>query len=65
MERAWSHTSSRDGSGLCPAARGLVAHTGYGQEEDKAKSEAAGFAQHLVKPVGILDLQNVLQQAAH
>ncbi|SAK68075.1 PAS/PAC sensor hybrid histidine kinase [Caballeronia calidae] len=50
-----------------PGSKGavLVAHTGYGQEEDKAKSEAAGFAHHLVKPVGILDLQNVLQQAAH
>ena len=29
----------------------LVAITGYGQEQDRRRSEAAGFAAHLVKPV--------------
>lgn len=29
----------------------FIALTGYGQEADKAKSQAAGFEQHLVKPV--------------
>lgn len=29
----------------------LVALTGYGQDADLARSEAAGFAQHLVKPI--------------
>jgi CheY-like chemotaxis protein len=29
----------------------LVALTGYGQEGDKARSHAAGFEQHLVKPI--------------
>ncbi|MEC5409436.1 ATP-binding protein [Paraburkholderia sp. MPAMCS5] len=45
-----------------PGTRGAVfaAHTGYGQEDDRKKSEAAGFAHHLVKPVGIADLQSVL-----
>ena len=43
----------------------LVAHTGYGQEEDRRKSEAAGFAHHLVKPVGIQDLQHVLNHGGH
>jgi len=43
----------------------FVAHTGYGQEEDRKKSEAAGFAHHLVKPVGIQDLQNVLNHSGH
>ena len=34
----------------------LVALTGYGYEEDRRKSEAAGFDHHLVKP---LDFQLV------
>lgn len=29
----------------------LIALTGYGREEDRARSKAAGFDQHLVKPV--------------
>jgi CheY-like chemotaxis protein len=29
----------------------LVAITGYGQEQDRRGSEAAGFVAHLVKPV--------------
>ncbi len=29
----------------------LVALTGYGGEEDRRRSQAAGFAQHLIKPV--------------
>jgi CheY-like chemotaxis protein len=32
------------------AAR-LIAVTGYGQEEDKERARAAGFDEHLVKPV--------------
>jgi signal transduction histidine kinase len=31
----------------------LVAVTGYGQPQDRARSEAAGFAEHLVKPVDV------------
>ena len=31
----------------------LVALTGYGQEADKARSQEAGFAIHLTKPVDI------------
>src|SRR6516225_1720938 len=29
----------------------LIAITGYGQEEDKARALSAGFAAHLLKPV--------------
>jgi len=29
----------------------IIALTGYGREEDRARSKAAGFDQHLVKPV--------------
>lgn len=38
----------------------LVALTGWGQEEDKQRSAAAGFDQHLLKPIGIAELQNLL-----
>lgn len=50
-----------------PGSQGavFVAHTGYGQEADRKKSEAAGFAHHLVKPVGIHDLQAVLNRSGH
>ncbi|HYV56782.1 MAG TPA: ATP-binding protein, partial [Candidatus Nitrosopolaris sp.] len=36
---------------LGPARPALVALTGYGRDEDKARARAAGFDQHLVKPV--------------
>jgi signal transduction histidine kinase/CheY-like chemotaxis protein len=42
----------------------IVALTGYGQDEDKKKAEAAGFDHHLTKPVGIADLQAVLMPQA-
>jgi len=38
----------------------LIAVTGYGQAEDRARTAAAGFAHHLVKPVDIAELQAVL-----
>ena len=42
----------------------IIALTGYGQDEDKKKAEAAGFDHHLTKPVGLADLQAVLVPAA-
>jgi CheY-like chemotaxis protein/two-component sensor histidine kinase len=38
----------------------LVALTGYGQEQDRARSREAGFDEHLVKPASVDDLQRVL-----
>jgi signal transduction histidine kinase/CheY-like chemotaxis protein len=38
----------------------LVAMTGYGHEEDKRRSQEAGFDRHLVKPVNLTDLQKLL-----
>ena len=38
----------------------LVAMTGYGQEEDRRRSRAAGFNQHLVKPVDLETLEMLL-----
>jgi CheY-like chemotaxis protein len=42
----------------------LVALTGYGQEEDRRRSRAAGFDHHLVKPADLPTLQEVLARAA-
>jgi CheY-like chemotaxis protein len=39
----------------------LIAMTGWGQEEDKRKSEEAGFDRHMVKPV---DPQNLMKLLA-
>jgi two-component system CheB/CheR fusion protein len=41
----------------------LVALTGYGNPEDKAATRAAGFDQHLLKPVGIESVRAALQAA--
>jgi signal transduction histidine kinase/CheY-like chemotaxis protein len=38
----------------------LMAMTGYGQEEDRRKSQEAGFDHHLVKPVDLSDLDRLL-----
>jgi len=38
----------------------LVAVSGYGQEEDRKNALAAGFAHHLVKPVEIDRLAQLL-----
>jgi PAS domain S-box-containing protein len=39
----------------------LIALTGFGQEDDRARSRAAGFDHHLVKPIGPISLQAILQ----
>jgi CheY-like chemotaxis protein len=48
----------------------LVAQSGYGQDEDRRKSQDAGFDLHLIKPVDFGELQRVLEnlwanQTAH
>ena len=39
------------------AATPVVAVTGYGQASDRERTRIAGFAQHLVKPIGLDDLR--------
>jgi CheY-like chemotaxis protein len=41
----------------------LIALTGWGQEEDKRRSEEAGFDSHLVKPVEPAALENLLAES--
>jgi CheY-like chemotaxis protein len=38
----------------------LIAVTGYGQESDRRRTQAAGFHHHLVKPVDIGTLEATL-----
>lgn len=38
----------------------LVALTGYGQDEDRRRSQEAGFNAHLVKPVDLDALHKLL-----
>ena len=42
------------------AALTCIAVTGYGQEDDKLRSRAAGFAGHLVKPIEMRELEAML-----
>jgi CheY-like chemotaxis protein len=42
----------------------FVALTGYGQERDRELSRQAGFDHHLVKPVEIGKLAQILASAA-
>ena len=43
----------------------LVALTGWGQERDRRRTEAAGFDRHLAKPADLETLQDVLLSAAN
>ncbi len=38
----------------------IIAQTGWGQEEDRQKAQAAGFNHHLVKPLDIVELLTLL-----
>ncbi|MGZ8218027.1 ATP-binding protein [Methylomagnum sp.] len=38
----------------------IVAMTGYGQEDDRRQSEQAGFDVHLVKPVDLAEIQDLI-----
>ena len=40
----------------------LIAVTGWGQEEDKRRSQEAGFNFHMVKPVEPAELENLLSE---
>ena len=41
----------------------LIAQTGWGQEDDRRRSHDAGFDEHLVKPVDLEDLTELLDRA--
>jgi CheY-like chemotaxis protein len=39
-----------------------IAMSGYGMRADLDRSKAAGFAAHLIKPFGPMDLDNALKK---
>jgi len=43
----------------------LIAVTGYGRDEDRRRSKAAGFDLHLTNPVDPAQLRQVIQQGSH
>jgi CheY-like chemotaxis protein len=59
-----------DGLEVCRLLRGrtdqsqpiIVALTGYGREEDRRRCQEAGFDSHLVKPVDLQSLQELLSR---
>lgn len=40
----------------------LIALTGWGQDEDKRRSQAAGFNHHMIKPVEPAALERLLSR---
>ncbi|MRW84916.1 response regulator [Pseudoduganella sp. FT26W] len=42
----------------------LIAHTGYGSDQDRERTRAAGFDFHLVKPANFDDLEQALRPVA-
>jgi CheY-like chemotaxis protein len=46
--------------GHCPDVC-FIAVTGYGQDQDRARSLEAGFAHHLVKPVEVTTVLGILR----
>jgi len=40
----------------------LIAITGWGQDQDRARSRRAGFDHHLVKPAEVTALQAILRE---
>jgi CheY-like chemotaxis protein len=41
-----------------------IAMSGFGMVSDRARSKAAGFRHHLVKPMGLEQLESILREAA-
>ena len=57
-ENAWLWRSRPRGTRARPTR--LIAVTGYGQEHDRNRTRAAGFDAHLVKPVDIQQVSELI-----
>jgi CheY-like chemotaxis protein len=53
-------TATRIRGGFGSEAPMLIAVTGWGQEQDRVRSEESGFVEHLTKPVNIEQLEALL-----
>jgi CheY-like chemotaxis protein len=49
--------------GILPKQAMIIAVSGYGQDEDRQRSLAAGFNHHLVKPVDFYFLMSLLARS--
>ena len=58
-----TETLFRDDAYLRSSPATIVAVTGYGQPEDRRATKAAGFDHHLVKPVGLQQLEQLIEAA--
>jgi CheY-like chemotaxis protein len=45
-----------------PAAPRMIALTGYGQQTDRERSLRSGFSAHLVKPVDVQTLMDLIEE---
>lgn len=54
------YTETSAGSGL----HRLIAVTGYSQEQDRMRAQAAGFDHHLVEPIEMKKLAAIISQAS-
>ena len=45
---------------VCPVPPVAMAVSGYGTDDDLRRSRTAGFARHLVKPIGLADLRTAI-----
>ena len=52
-------------AGVASQTMGLIAMTGYGQQEDRKNALAAGFDFHLTKPVDVEQLLKVIDLCGH
>ncbi len=48
---------------IYPANVTMIAATGYGSEEDKARTRQAGFDEHFVNPANLDERQGVIVRA--
>ena len=64
---AWTATRSPPGCGRRSACKNavIVAVSGYGQEEDRRRSNEAGFDHHLIKPLDHDALLSLIAMAAN
>jgi two-component system, sensor histidine kinase len=58
----WELARAIHALGLATSPR-LIAMSGFFGSDDRARSAAAGFAEHLVKPIGLADLVRLVEAA--
>jgi DNA-binding response OmpR family regulator len=47
---------------MLPPGALVVALTGYGQQDERIRTETSGFDRHVVKPVGFEEIRRLLSE---